>query len=242
MKLSMNRRSFLLSGSAAVATLSLPRFAFAGTAGSWPLGYLVGSGDVRRRGNAIAHFVDAHAMSRGDADLRNDGARFRVLKYFSAGTQEQDVEVLAQFKTAAGVAPFHAWSRRSIGRQVTESSPVGFTMPLDSTSAEMIVRVGELARAVRFSPLNEQDSILLRRGLYVIALTDAPVDWNFLIPNSRVSLEDVRTSSESFVLEPALSQNLPPSFAYVLLEVGSARTSGRRQQASTAAVDDLPPG
>jgi hypothetical protein len=135
--------------------------------------------------------ISARQILRGDPELAEDGARLTLLgmsppddsldAYPELASWAIDVEFQPNHE-----APFHAW-RFDNGSVPSISSPSSFTVPLNVTRAlEMTLSVASTSGATSSLPLllsvgSEPMVSKLRRGVYVIALSDprtgALPDW-----------------------------------------------------------------
>ncbi|HSP15265.1 MAG TPA: hypothetical protein VLV78_10985 [Thermoanaerobaculia bacterium] len=175
----VNRRQFLVTGSLAVAGLTMPGVMHAAAkapAAALPLsvGFLA---------DASRSFQAAESILTGDPTLFSRSARFsfRGMRRFPSDNLNVLIDVI--FHTVAGDVPFFAFTHPEAGKSVSNSSPASFLVPVPTTGAiDLSVKVRrasapEVSGTISFAVNSVSDALKLNRGAYILAISDRAIDW-----------------------------------------------------------------
>ncbi|HEX6179034.1 MAG TPA: hypothetical protein VF057_11795 [Thermoanaerobaculia bacterium] len=188
----INRRSFITTGSAVIAGLTVrPLLAQAAAA---PPVISVGYWPRLRRMRAVSNparivgLYDAAAIPTTDPSFVRTGVRLAIDGIRRRGTDPLTVtaDILHHADLVDEKVVFHAWSYKSTlrGTEIT-SSPVAFTAPMDiDRTLDLVIAVrtaaAETVRTIAFTVGSHDGAVRLNAGSYIIAFSDRSVDWSSL--------------------------------------------------------------
>jgi hypothetical protein len=180
----VGRREFLVTGSLAIAGLTLPGILLSATkspAAALPL-------SVGFLGEGSNVFQAAETVPTGDPTLFSRGARFSFRGMQRFPGDNINVLVDAIFHTDVGDFPFFAFTHIEVGKIVSNSSPTSFRMSVPTTgSIDFMMKVkraasAEVAGPVSFAVNSTTGNVLkLNRGAYIFAISDRAVDWSAVV-------------------------------------------------------------
>ena len=250
MELKIDRRRFVIAGTAGVVGLSAfasSAFAEENTAAVQGLvGYWYGSENLKRISDWVKpeleepmDVMSAHDIFQADPRFVRTGARVSLYGMPpDVSARYTEIDITALFPVDGEMLPFHAWSMRRHRRMT--SPPVQFTVSVDQNSSILLQmdlvesRRGRGARpgggtptapektSVQFQvSLADNGPAKVMRGVYFLAVSDQPVDWNGIdfLPSGG-------SEQRRMLYESVFGERRPVRFPYAIMAIDHAKLDG----------------
>ena len=247
----LNRRQFVILGSASVAGLAIGTPAFAtsrilDSSSFVSVGFHAGRTRLRLGGRgslAPMSFVDASTVGSGDPIFFRNGGKLRIHDFRraeqSGGSERVDVEALFAIPELDEPAPFYVFSSISGPSRKMTAHSVAFNMPVESTGTVDLAILRQSLdqtsgdRALVSFTVNDgpAPAYKLNEGLYAIAILQngqQPPDWR-RVRTSSIVQRDARVPV-SLVYE-SFGEEMPVPFDYLLLSVIRATSTDEPRMA-----------
>jgi hypothetical protein len=228
-KFELDRRAFILAGTAAVATLAAPRLSAAGLETDLvSVGFWGGMPNLLRRSGMHGTLISAEALTTSDPSLAGTGALISIRGLWRAEQNRSartrySIDALFTAEGEPSKVPLLAWSYSSMTKTPTQSGRVSFPVPVDAPrSLDFEFRRMDSVATVSFSVTTAPGKLMLDRGVYVVAFLDENTprpDWKKieLLPGSSAFSFDQKDGLIGVRSGNALVE---PWFDYVVLAVG----------------------
>lgn len=235
----LNRRQFVILGSATVAGLAIGAPVFGtgrilDSSSFVSVGFHAGRTRLRLGGRGSStpmSFVDASTLVSGDPIFFRNGGKLRIHDFRRAGhgngSERVDVEALFAIPELEQAVPFYAFSSISGPSREMTAHSVAFNMPVESTgTVDLAILRQNLDqtsgdRAVVSFTVNDgpTPAFKLNEGLYAIAILQngqQPPDWR-TIRTSSIVPRDARVPVS--LVHDSFGEETPVPFDYLLLSV-----------------------
>lgn len=184
----IDRRSFVITGGAAVAGLLSPRLRAAGrefepviSVGFWPSVARGRAAGTRRPGGIF----DASTVLRSEPSFMRTGARMSIGELHRTGTTPLSValDIRHHVDLVEEKVAFQAWSYKARPGRVTSSSTLSFTVPVDvidtvDVALNVATAVGSVHRVFPFTTGAAEGALRLNPGHYIFSIGDRAPQWS----------------------------------------------------------------
>lgn len=210
----IDRRNFIVLSTAAVAGLASSNLVAATTPGGptvW-VGYMRAAARRRTAGAFNGGGISsAEAITVSEPSFIRTGARLAVRTFRRSASTPLSVtlDIHHHADSVAEKVPFQAWSHLTRGRDVLDSSPVSFVVPVEiDRTVDFAFKVrsaaGESARVISFTTGSVEGALKLNQGSYIFAISERAPDWNWLwLENGalRSAVDSTAPSLDYFVVD-----------------------------------------
>jgi hypothetical protein len=209
---------------------------------------LMSIGYAKTFDGANERMIPAERISSGDHAFADGGVRLRIAGFWRA-PQHRGTPLSIAVNVHYPDAPFIAWSSASRGSALTSGSPIGATIPIDTTHAlqisiDSLTARPSMVRSITRRVLNSGDDqprveqsiatigfgssdapAKLRRGVYVLAIResdrDVTPDWSSIRWSSAES--GMTANGDGPLRVASVIGSNPAPFSYVVLTTDYAR-------------------
>lgn len=199
----IDRRTFIVSGSAAVVALAAPRAkAAVADPALLSVGYWGGVPRLQRRSGIRGSLIAAEKLTTSDPSLIRDDAQITVRGLWQAPQNRATrvrytIDALFPSDGLESKAPVYAWAYSTMQRTAAASSLATFRYPVEAQGV-VELRFGkttadaERVANVSFAVTRTDGALMLDRGTYVFAFLDSGTpapDWSAveLVPGTNAS-------------------------------------------------------